>query len=68
MLPAELDPSNFRKFCDRVVDGIAAIFLALKRRPIIRYQKTSDVAKTIAHETAVSIIVKIMIMHINNFF
>lgn len=53
MLPAVLDPPGLQKFCDRVVDGIAAIFLALKRRPIIRYQRTSDIAKRIAQETAV---------------
>ncbi|KAJ7959245.1 vacuolar protein sorting 45 [Quillaja saponaria] len=52
MLPAILDPSNLQCFCDRVVDGIAAVFLALKRRPVIRYQRTSDVAKRIAQETS----------------
>ncbi|KAL6962366.1 vacuolar protein sorting-associated protein 45 [Sarracenia purpurea var. burkii] len=51
MLPAAIDPSGLQHFCDRVVDGIAAIFLALKRRPIIRYQRTSDIAKRIAQET-----------------
>ena len=54
MLPAVVDPSNSQHFCDRVVDGIASIFLALKRRPIIRYQRNSDIAKRIAQETAVS--------------
>lgn len=54
MIPAVVDPSGLQRFCDRVVDGIAAVFLALKRRPIIRYQRTSDVAKRIAHETSVS--------------
>lgn len=58
MLPAVVDPSNWQHFCDRVVDGLAAVFLALKRRPIIRYQSKSDAAKRIAHETAVSVIVK----------
>nr|XP_048331887.1 vacuolar protein sorting-associated protein 45 homolog isoform X1 [Ziziphus jujuba var. spinosa] len=52
MLPAVVDPSNWQHLCDRVVDGIAAVFLALKRRPIIRYQSKSDVAKRVAHETA----------------
>ncbi|XAR62442.1 hypothetical protein NMG60_11017194 [Bertholletia excelsa] len=51
MLPAVVDPSGLQNYCDRVVDGIAAIFLALKRRPIIRYQRTSDIAKRIAQET-----------------
>ena len=57
MLPAVVDPGNLQRFCDRVVDGLAAVFLAIKRRPIIRYQRTSDVAKRIAQETSVSVIV-----------
>ncbi|KAM2604626.1 hypothetical protein TB2_033513 [Malus domestica] len=52
MLPAVVDHSNLQRLCDRVVDGIAAVFLALKRRPVIRYQRTSDIAKRIAQETA----------------
>ncbi|XP_055833150.1 vacuolar protein sorting-associated protein 45 homolog isoform X1 [Solanum dulcamara] len=52
MLPAVVDPSGLQQFCDRVVDGISAIFLALKRRPIIRYSRTSDIAKRIAHEAS----------------
>ncbi|KAJ8531233.1 hypothetical protein K7X08_026667 [Anisodus acutangulus] len=52
MLPAVVDPSGLQQFCDRVVDEISAIFLALKRRPIIRYSKTSDIAKRIAHEAS----------------
>ncbi|PKA58424.1 Vacuolar protein sorting-associated protein 45 like [Apostasia shenzhenica] len=52
MLPAVVDPPSSQSFCDRIVDGIAAVFLALKRRPVIRYQRISDVAKRIAHETA----------------
>ncbi|KAK8931383.1 hypothetical protein KSP39_PZI016156 [Platanthera zijinensis] len=52
MLPAVVDPPSSQSFCDRIVDGIAAVFLALKRRPVIRYQRTSDVAKRIAQETA----------------
>lgn len=54
MLPAVVDPSSLQHFCDRAVDGIGALFLALKRRPIIRYSRTSDIAKRIAQETAVS--------------
>ncbi|PKU69796.1 vacuolar protein sorting-associated protein 45 homolog isoform X3 [Dendrobium catenatum] len=52
MIPAVIDPPSSQNFCDRIVDGIAAVFLALKRRPVIRYQRTSDVAKKIAQETA----------------
>jgi vacuolar protein sorting-associated protein 45 len=53
MLPTVVDPPGMQSFCDRSVDGIASLFLALKRRPVIRYQRTSDVAKRIAQETAV---------------
>lgn len=53
MLPAVVDHSNLQFFCDRVVDGLAAIFLALKRRPVIRYSRTSDIAKRIAQEAGV---------------
>ncbi|XP_043692709.1 vacuolar protein sorting-associated protein 45 homolog [Telopea speciosissima] len=52
MLPAVVDPSSLQNYCDRLVDGIAAIFLALKRRPVIRYQQASDIAKRIAQESA----------------
>lgn len=52
MLPAVVDPSGLQQFCDRGVDGISAVFLALKRRPIIRYSRTSDIAKRIAHEAS----------------
>ena len=54
MFPAVIDPPSSQNFCDRIVDAIAAVFLALKRRPVIRYQRTSDVAKKVAQETAVS--------------
>jgi len=54
MLPAVVDPSTVQRFCDRVVDGLAAVFLALKRRPVIRYQRTSDISKRIAQEASVS--------------
>lgn len=53
MLPAVVDPSGLQCFCERVVDGLAAIFLSLKRRPIIRYSRTSDIAKRIAQEASV---------------
>ncbi|KAK1323918.1 hypothetical protein QJS10_CPA02g00599 [Acorus calamus] len=52
MLPAVVDPPSSQNFCDRAVDGIAAVFLALKRRPVIRYQRTSDIAKRIAQEAS----------------
>ncbi|GAU47844.1 hypothetical protein TSUD_404210 [Trifolium subterraneum] len=52
MLPAVVDPSALQRFSDRVVEGLAAVFLTLKRRPVIRYQRTSDIAKRIAQEAA----------------
>lgn len=52
MIPAVIDPPTSQSYCARIVDGIAAVFLALKRRPVIRYQRTSDVAKRIAQETS----------------
>lgn len=51
IIPAVVDPPGLQRFCDRAVDGISALFLALKRRPVIRYQRTSDIAKRIAQET-----------------
>ncbi|XP_039124594.1 vacuolar protein sorting-associated protein 45 homolog isoform X2 [Dioscorea cayenensis subsp. rotundata] len=52
MFPAVIDPPSSQNFCDRIVDAIAAVFLALKRRPVVRYQRTSDIAKKVAQETA----------------
>lgn len=52
MLPAVVDPSSLQHFCDRIVDGIAAVFLSLKRRPVIRYSHKSDIAKRVAQEAA----------------
>ncbi|XP_020100533.1 vacuolar protein sorting-associated protein 45 homolog [Ananas comosus] len=52
MLPTVVDPPSTQSFCDRAVDGITAVFLALKRRPVIRYQRTSEIAKRIAQESA----------------
>lgn len=33
---------------DRLVQGLSALFLALRRRPVIRYQRSSDAAKRLA--------------------
>lgn len=52
MLPAVIDPPNLQSYCDRIVDGLAALFLSFKRRPVIRYSRTSDIAKRIAHEAS----------------
>jgi hypothetical protein len=33
---------------DRLVQGLSAVFLALRRRPVIRYQKSSSAAQRLA--------------------
>lgn len=33
---------------DRLVQGLSALLLALRRRPVIRYQRSSDAAKRLA--------------------
>ncbi|CAM6095667.1 unnamed protein product [Calypogeia fissa] len=52
MLPTVLDPQNSQLACDRMVEGIAAVFLSMKRRPAIRYQRSSEICKRVASETA----------------
>ncbi|GLT29913.1 hypothetical protein SLA2020_047450 [Shorea laevis] len=51
VLPAVVDPSSLPHYCDQVVDVMAAVFLALKQRPLIRYSGTSDITQGIAHDT-----------------
>lgn len=50
MLPTVADPQNMQRICDRMVEGISAVFLALKRRPIIRYQRSSEVSWRVAQD------------------
>eukprot|EP00250_Pteridium_aquilinum_P035063 c8549_g1_i1 orf=81-1778(+) len=52
MLPAVADPPSMQQICDRMVEGISAVFLALKRRPAIRYQRTSEISRRVAQEVA----------------
>ncbi|KAJ3692510.1 hypothetical protein LUZ60_012860 [Juncus effusus] len=53
MLPAVMaDPVKAQEYCERITDGLAAVFLSLKKRPVIRFQRTSDIAKRIAQQTA----------------
>ncbi|KAI5073398.1 hypothetical protein GOP47_0011411 [Adiantum capillus-veneris] len=52
MLPAVFDPPSVQQICDRMVEGISAVFLALKRRPAIRYQRTSEISRRVANEVA----------------
>lgn len=56
MLPTVLDPQNSQLACDRIVEGIAAVFLSMKRRPAIRYQRSSEISKRVAQDAAVGAI------------
>ncbi|XP_074280253.1 vacuolar protein sorting-associated protein 45 homolog isoform X2 [Silene latifolia] len=47
-----LERSSLQHYYDLVVERISTVFLALKGRPFIRYQQTSDIAKLIAQSTA----------------
>jgi vacuolar protein sorting-associated protein 45 len=48
-----LSPSAHQEVLDRMCDGIVAALLSLKRRPVIRYEKTSELAQRTAQELAV---------------
>ncbi|GBG64155.1 hypothetical protein CBR_g40854 [Chara braunii] len=50
MMTSVLEPVNMGKIMDRVVEGIASVFLAMKKRPAIRHQRTSDIARRIAQD------------------
>ncbi|KAL2622932.1 hypothetical protein R1flu_003137 [Riccia fluitans] len=52
MLPTLLDPQNTQLACDRIVEGIAAVFLSMKRRPAIRYERNSEIARKVAQDAA----------------
>eukprot|EP01107_Rhizomastix_libera_P005629 TRINITY_DN1926_c0_g1_i1.p1 TRINITY_DN1926_c0_g1~~TRINITY_DN1926_c0_g1_i1.p1 ORF type:complete len:580 (+),score=177.47 TRINITY_DN1926_c0_g1_i1:45-1784(+) len=40
---------------DRIVDGLGAVLLSIKKRPVIRFQKNSELASDIARRLAVRI-------------
>ena len=50
-----LTPHQSQLNLDRICDGLAAVLLSLKRRPLIRYEKTSELAQRTAQELAVSL-------------
>jgi len=52
MLPTVADSHNSQQACDRMLDGIAAVFLSLKKRPVIRYQRSSEIAQRLAQDSA----------------
>eukprot|EP00027_Filamoeba_sp_ATCC50430_P014952 CAMPEP_0168571970 /NCGR_PEP_ID=MMETSP0413-20121227/17664_1 /TAXON_ID=136452 /ORGANISM="Filamoeba nolandi, Strain NC-AS-23-1" /LENGTH=552 /DNA_ID=CAMNT_0008604947 /DNA_START=41 /DNA_END=1696 /DNA_ORIENTATION=+ len=41
---------NFRSYCERMVDGIAACLLSLKKQPFIRYSGKSDMSQKVVAE------------------
>jgi vacuolar protein sorting-associated protein 45 len=55
MLPTVVDPQNSQQACDRMLDAIAAVFLSLKKRPVIRYERSSEIARRVAQDAAVSV-------------
>lgn len=40
---------------ERSVQGITAVLLSLKKKPVIRYEKTSGMAKKLASEVQVNV-------------
>eukprot|EP00850_Spirogloea_muscicola_P015858 SM000125S26063 [mRNA] locus=s125:179653:184533:+ [translate_table: standard] len=51
-LAPEPDTQHAVQLCRLAVDGLASVFLSLKRRPLIRYQRGSAIAQRVAHEAA----------------
>eukprot|EP00339_Tiarina_fusa_P000965 CAMPEP_0117048520 /NCGR_PEP_ID=MMETSP0472-20121206/33537_1 /TAXON_ID=693140 ORGANISM="Tiarina fusus, Strain LIS" /NCGR_SAMPLE_ID=MMETSP0472 /ASSEMBLY_ACC=CAM_ASM_000603 /LENGTH=554 /DNA_ID=CAMNT_0004761645 /DNA_START=16 /DNA_END=1680 /DNA_ORIENTATION=+ len=45
-----LSPSGIQNTLDRTCDGLASVLLSLKRRPLIRYEKSSEAAHRTAKE------------------
>ena len=48
-----LSPTAYQNTLDRTCDGLSAILLSLKRKPLIRYEKSSTDATKIAQELVV---------------
>mmetsp|Transcript_22241 Transcript_22241/g.37173 ORF Transcript_22241/g.37173 Transcript_22241/m.37173 type:complete len:579 (-) Transcript_22241:477-2213(-) len=46
--PPTLAPQAIRRVKDRVVQGLASVMLSMKRRPLIRYQRSSEHARSIS--------------------
>eukprot|EP00899_Mesostigma_viride_P003438 jgi/Mesvir1/13095/Mv06075-RA.1 len=49
MAPVKWNPMIFPKVSERVVQGILSVLLALKKQPVIRYQRNSEIAKRLAY-------------------
>ncbi|GAQ85616.1 VPS45 vacuolar protein sorting 45 [Klebsormidium nitens] len=50
MVPSVMDPHASQRAGDRIVEGLASVFLSLKKRPVIRYQRSSEIARRIASD------------------
>jgi hypothetical protein len=46
--PPHLQPAAVRRARDHIVEGLSSIMLATKRRPLIRYQSSSEHARSVA--------------------
>lgn len=44
------DPTTHARFLTRIREGLAAVLLSLKKKPIIRYQKNSELCQRVAQE------------------
>jgi vacuolar protein sorting-associated protein 45 len=53
MVPSVMDPHASQRAGDRIVEGLASVFLSLKKRPVIRYQRSSEIARRIATDVGV---------------
>ncbi|KAJ7561819.1 hypothetical protein O6H91_03G042600 [Diphasiastrum complanatum] len=50
MIPAKVDRQKIQLVSDRMVEGISSVFLALRKRPIIRYSRSSEIARRVAQD------------------
>jgi len=48
MMPAMWDPQRNQVACDRIVEGLAAVMLSIKKRPAIRYSRGSELCGRVA--------------------
>jgi vacuolar protein sorting-associated protein 45 len=47
-----LVPSTHQRILVRICDGLSAVLLALKKQPVIRYQRNSELAQRVSQELA----------------
>ena len=52
-MPSAWDLGTETGSFERHVDGLMALLLSLKKRPVIRYQRMSGMAKKLGHELSV---------------